>query len=61
MENDTVVPPKIKKIELSYDPASGYRAKGIESRNSDTHLYTHIHSIIHNSPTVKATQVPIDR
>ena len=51
--------------ELSYDPAILLRdvfAKRTESRVSKRYLYTHVHNdIIHNSQTVEATQLSVDR
>lgn len=50
------------KIELSYDPAvSQYIPKRIESRDSKTYLYTHIHGrIIHDSEELQAIHGPIN-
>ena len=59
VENRMVVPQKI--TTLSSNSTFVYQFKRMKSRDSNTQLYTHVHSsIIHNTQAVAATQVTND-
>ena len=63
-ENSMVVPQKKSNLELPNDASnftSGCIPKRIESGNSKSRLYTHVHSsIICNNQRVEATQASTD-
>ena len=62
MENNTVVPQKIKNGIIIWSRNSGYISRRIESSISKRYLHTHgPRSIIHNSWKVEITQMSIHR